>query len=421
MTQTPKKTTLDNGVRILTKNIPNARSVAMGIWVNVGARDESVTDNGMSHFIEHMLFKGTKNRTGYEIAKAFDAIGGQTNAFTSMENTCYHAKVIDSHTGIMADILSDIFLNSVFDESEIEKERPVIFQEISMVEDNPDEYIHTLSSRSYWGDNALGRSVIGNRENVTRFGSQTIKAFFAKYYQPDRIVITAAGNIDHDRLLELVGKTFSRLPSGNGFPERVTPESCSAIDINYKKLEQVHICVNTRGIGTPDPNRYAFSLMNTILGGNMSSRLFQKIREERGLAYSVYSYASSFEDTGMFGTYAGTDEAHGFEVVDLIIKEMRNIKTEKISDDDLKNAKEYTKGALLLASESIDNQMVRLAQNEINLGKQIPIEEIIREIEAVTAEKILELANTLFDTRHLALTTLGPLEEKEIFEDIFYL
>ena len=418
---TPEKTTLDNGVRVLTKNIPNARSVSMGIWVNVGARDEPVTDNGMSHFIEHMLFKGTKTRTGYEIAKEFDAIGGQTNAFTSMENTCYHAKVIDTHTRIMADILSDIFLNSIFDESEIEKERPVIFQEISMVEDNPDEYIHTLSSRSYWGDNALGRSITGNRENVTHFDSQSIKSFFSKYYQPGRIVISAAGNIDHGTLLDLVGATFNALAPGNGFPKRITPDSCSAIDINYKPLEQVHICLNTKGIGTPDPNRYIFSLMNTILGGNMSSRLFQKIREERGLAYSVYSYASSFEDTGMFGAYAGTDGDHGFEVVDLILKEMRSIKNEKISSEELNNAKEYTKGALLLASESIDNQMVRLAQNEINLGKQIPLGKIIQEIDAVTAEQIMELANTLFDSRHLSLTTLGPVDKKEIFEDIFYL
>ena len=418
---TPEKTTLDNGVRILSKKIPNARSVSMGIWVNVGARDESETDNGMSHFIEHMLFKGTRNRTGYEIAKEFDAIGGQTNAFTSMENTCYHAKVIDAHTEIMADILSDIFLNSVFDEAEIEKERPVIFQEISMVEDNPDEYIHTLSARSYWGDNALGRSVIGNRKNVTQFDSNAIKSFFSRYYQPDRIVISAAGNIDHGALLDLVGSTFNTLAKGNGFPQRITPESRSAIDINFKKLEQVHICLNTKGIGIPDPNRYIFSLINTVLGGNMSSRLFQKIREERGLAYSVYAYASSFEDTGMFGAYAGTDADHVFEVVDLILKEMRAIKNEKISSEELKNAKEYTKGALLLASESIDNQMVRLAQNEINLGKQIPLADIISEIDAVTDEHIMALAKDLFDSRHLSLTTLGPVKKKNMFKDIFYL
>ena len=414
-------TTLDNGVRILTKQIPNTRSVSMGIWVNVGARDESLADSGMSHFIEHMLFKGTQNRTGYEIAKEFDAIGGQTNAFTSMENTCYHARVIDSHAGVMADILSDIFLNSVFDPGEIEKERPVILQEISMVEDNPDEYVHTLSSRSYWGDNPLGRSITGSRETVNRFDTEKIKAYFKKYYQPRRIVISAAGNITHGAMLDLMGETFSTLSTGNGFPQRITPAPRSAIDINMRQLEQVHICVNTRGIGTPDSRRYAFSLMNTILGGNMSSRLFQKIREERGLAYSVYAYAASFEECGMFGAYAGTDAAHAFEVVDLILKEMRRIKTEKISREDLTNAKEYTKGALLLASESVDNQMVRLAQNEINLGHQVALEEITEKIDAVTAEEIMALAHEIFESRYLSLTTLGPVAEKKPFEDIFYL
>ncbi|MBA3029375.1 MAG: insulinase family protein [Desulfobacteraceae bacterium] len=421
MAASPEKTTLQNGIRILSKKIPGARSVSMGIWVNVGARDEQVTDNGLCHFIEHMLFKGTRKRSGFEIAKQFDAIGGQTNAFTSMETTCYHAKVIASHTAIMSDVLSDIFLNSLFDPSEIEKERPVIFQEICMVEDNPDEYIHTLASQSFWGNNSLGRSILGSRENVTRFDRKTIQTFFADYYQPDRIVIAAAGHIDHQQLLDRMGSEFDAIPRGAGFPNRVTPSTCAQVDINYKKLEQVHVCINTRGISISDDNRYALSLINTILGGNMSSRLFQKIREERGLAYSVYSYASSFEDTGMFGAYAGTDPHQVATVIDLILQEMRDIKNQKVLASELQNAKEYTKGSLLLASESIDNQMVRLAQNEINMGKQISMEKVIRKIDAVTEDHVMELARNLFDSNHLSLTTLGPVKKKDLPKDMVYL
>ena len=421
MTPSPEKTTLSNNVRLLSKKIPNARSVSMGIWVNVGARDETVAENGICHFIEHMLFKGTKTRSAFEIAKQFDAIGGQTNAFTSMENTCYHAKVIDSHTAIMADILSDIFLNSAFDPLEIEKERPVIFQEISMVEDNPDEYIHTLAAYSFWGDNALGRSVLGSRRNVDLFDSSGIRTFFSNNYQPDRILISAAGNIDHQYLVDLLAPVFENIPAGQGFPPRIPAKGSTRVDINYKKLEQAHICINTRGIPVSDENRYALSLINTILGGNMSSRLFQKIREERGLAYSVYSYASSYEDAGMFGAYAGVDGHQVPLVIDLILSEMRSVKNEGVSENELQNAKEFTKGSLLLASENMDNQMVRLAQNEINLGKQVPMEEVIKSIEAVRSEDILNLARDLFDAGELSLTTLGPVKKKEISNDLVHL
>ncbi len=421
MTESSKSTLLSNGIRILSKKIPHVRSVSMGMWVNVGARDESDLENGISHFIEHMLFKGTKKRTGYQIAKEFDAIGGHTNAFTSMENTCYHARVMDSRMNVMVDILSDIFLNSVFDEAEIEKERPVIFQEICMMEDNPEEYIHTLSSNCYWGDNALGRSVLGTRENVTRFDSKTIKTIFSNYYQPDRIVVSAAGNLDHDRLIDLVGPAFESLKPGNQFPKRITPPGYSRIDLNYKELEQVHICINTTGIGITDPRRYALSLMNTILGGNMSSRLFQEIREKRGLAYSVYSYLSSFEDTGMFGAYVGTDPDNSLTAVGLILKEMQSLKNKRVGSAELNDAKEYTKGSLLLASESIDNQMVRLAQNEIHFGKEIPIEEILDRIDAVSENDILNLTESLFTSSQLSLTLLGQIDNKAPFEDILTL
>ncbi|MGD2151383.1 MAG: pitrilysin family protein, partial [Desulfobacterales bacterium] len=301
------KTTLKNGIRIVSKKMPHIHSVSMGVWVNVGARDELSSENGLSHFIEHMIFKGTEKRTAFQIAKEFDSIGGQTNAFTSAENTCYHAKVLDTHLETMVDILSDIFLNSVFDEKEIENERAVIFQEIGMVEDSPDEYIHVLSGRNFWGDNSLGRSVLGTRENVADFNSHTIKRFFHKLYQPERIVISAAGNLEHNRLVDLIGPVFESIHPGNSFPERFTPQGRCKVNLHQRNLEQVHICLGTKGVSITDPRRYAYSLMNTIFGGNMSSRLFQEIREKRGLAYSVYSFISSYVDTGVFGASAAVN------------------------------------------------------------------------------------------------------------------
>ncbi len=415
------KTTLKNGIRVLTKNMPYTRSVSMGVWVNVGARDESASESGLSHFIEHMIFKGTRKRSAYQIAKEFDAIGGQTNAFTTMENTCYYARVIDSQMETMVDILSDIFVNSIFDSGEVDKERPVILQEIGMVEDSPDELIHMLSGRNFWGENPLGRSILGTPENVARFDAQTIENFFHRLYQPDRIVISAAGNLDHDRLVEMIGPVFETIKPSNGFPRRITPGICSVVDLNHRALEQMHICLSARGLSITDPRRYAGSLLNTILGGNMSSRLFQEIRERRGLAYAVYSFISSHVDTGMFGFYMGVDPKTARETTRLVLNELEKIKDDPVDAAELKGAMEYTKGSLLLASESADNQMVRCAQNEIHFGNEVALQDVIRKIEAITPQEIQDLANHLFDRSQMTLTLLGPLDsEKEAFEDILY-
>ena len=413
------KTTLKNGIRIVTKNMPYTRSVSMGVWVNVGARDESAPESGLSHFIEHMVFKGTHKRSAFQIAKEFDAIGGNTNAFTTMENTCYYARVIDSHTETMVDILSDIFVNSVFDPGEIDKERPVILQEIGMVEDSPDEYVHMLSGHNFWGENPLGRSILGTPENIARFDAQTLKNFFRRLYQPDRIIISAAGNIDHGHLIELVEPVFGTLQSRDSFPQRKTPRGCSVVDLNHRNLEQMHICLSARGLSITDPRRYACSLLNTILGGNMSSRLFQEIRERRGLAYSVYSFISSHVDTGMFGFYVGVDPRRAQETTQLVLDEIDRIKNEPVESSELNGAMEYTKGSLLLASESVDNQMVRSAQNEIHFGDDITLQSIIEKVEAVTAEEIRVLANELFNRKQMTLTILGPLDaDKKEFERI---
>lgn len=410
------KTELKNGIRILSKQIPSAYSVSMGIWVDVGARDESVEENGLSHLIEHMIFKGTKRRNAFQIAKEFDAIGGHTNAFTSMENTCFHAKVLDSHIPTMIDILADIFLNSVFDVTEIEKERPVILQEIGMVEDSPEEYIHVLSGNAYWGDNPLGRSILGSRENITRFGQEAVKNFFHRFYRPDRIVVSAAGNIEHAWLVDKLGISFESVERKIERFKRMTPDGLSTVDLHYKELELAHICIGTRGLSIKDPRRYALSLLNTILGGNMSSRLFQEIREQRGLAYSIYSFANSYVDTGMFGVYAGVDPARATQCIDLIIEEILKTQSQRVTQSELCNAKEYTKGNLLLSAESVDNHMVRLAQTDIHFGRYIPMKEVIEKIESVTADEILDVARSLFQSERFALTLLGPVDDKNAYE-----
>lgn len=405
---TINKTVLDNGVRIVSMAMPHVRSVSMGVWVHVGARDETDAESGLSHFIEHMIFKGTGRRNAFQIAKEFDAIGGQTNAFTSMEHTCYHARVLDTQLDTMVDILSDIFLNSVFDETEVARERPVIFQEIGMVDDNPEEWVHTMMGPAFWGRHPLGRSILGTRENILGFDSRVVKRFFNRLYQPERILIAVAGNVVHDRFVEMVGPFFSTISPGNGFAPRTPPIDGCAITSRHRDLEQTHICLGMPGLSVTDPRRFAASLLNTILGGNMSSRLFQKVREERGLAYSIYSFMASYADTGMLGVYTAVAPKDVDACIDLILEQIRRLKTETVPADALSDAKAFTKGNLLMAEESPDNQMMRLAQNEFYFDRYIPMQDVIDKIDAVTAEDLLALATQQWGCGQPALTMLGP-------------
>ena len=415
------KTVLDNSIRIVTKHVPQARSVAMGVWVNIGARDEKAEEGGLSHFIEHMIFKGTERRTALQIAKEFDAIGGQCNAFTSKENTCYYAKVMDTHVDTMVDLLSDIFLNSAFDPNEVERERRVILQEIKMLEDTPDEHIHVLLAQAVWGSHPLGRSILGTPETVIRFDSDTLKEYFSRAYQPERIVIAAAGNLEHGSFVESIARAFEVVQKGDHFPERTKPTMDWVATAHPKDLEQVHICLGSKGVHTTDPRRHACVLLNVVLGGNMSSRLFQEIRERRGLAYSIFSFASSYSDTGLLGVYVGVDKSNTQEVLRLIVKEMRRLKEKPINGSELRNAKEHLKGGVYLAAESTDNQMTRLAHNEINFGRHIPLEELVHNIERVTAEDILRLAQETCQDKAVSLALLGPIDEKESYEEILSL
>ncbi|MBI9075157.1 MAG: insulinase family protein [Desulfatibacillum sp.] len=407
-----RKTELQNGIRIVTKTMPHVRSVSMGVWVNVGARDEPLENNGMCHFIEHMVFKGTKRRSAFQIAAEMDAIGGNTNAFTGMEDTCYHGKVLDTHLPKLTDILADIFLNSVFQPEEFVRERAVILQEIGMQDDSPDDRVHMMTSEALFGEHPLGRSVLGSPENLLNFEARGLQDYLKEWYQPGRIIISAAGHLDHDDFHAQVGQAFEQLEPGPDLPSRTPPKPNPVLRFEYRDLEQVHMCLAAPGICSTDPRRFIYSLMNIILGGNMSSRLFQEVREKRGLAYSVYSFAPSFSDTGAMGVYAGVDPANVELTLDLIYKELNRLKDEMVSEQELQGAKEYVLGSVVMSSESTDNQMLRIAQNEINYGKYIPISESVKKIEAVTREQILELANELLEAP-LALAVLGPVKDSD--------
>jgi len=411
MDDTAATTVLANGVRITTLPMPYLRSVSMGVWVSAGARDENLAQSGLSHLIEHMIFKGTARRSAFDIAKQFDAIGGNCNAFTSLEHTCFHAKVMDVHLPTMVDILSDIFLNSVFQQDELEKERAVVLQEIGMVEDSPEEYIHVLAGANLWADHPLGRSILGTRENLRDFDTAAIKTFFARFYQPERIIIAAAGNLDHQRFTDLVGPVFADLPPGTHVLDRRAPVNCYRVQGVERDLEQVHLCLNSPGLPATDPGRFALALLNTILGGNMSSRLFQEVRERRGLAYAVYSFLSAYEDTGMLGVYAGVDPRQCLAVIDVVLEQMARLAGTPVSPAELDDAKQFAIGGLMLAAENNDNQMVRLAQAQIHFRDHIPLDRIVAGINAVTCEDIRGLAARLFCPDQMALTLLGPVAD----------
>lgn len=411
-----QKTTLKNGVRVLTYPIASARSVSMGVWVGSGARDEADPESGLSHFIEHMIFKGTRRRSAFDIAREFDAVGGLTNAFTAMENTCYHARVLDVHLPAMADILSDIFLNSVFDEEEMERERAVILQEIGMVEDTPDEWVHILNGQTVWGTDPLGRNILGSRENVLGFDRETVRSFFEHRYRPDRILIAVAGNTVHDRVLDLVGPAFEAIAPAPPLPYPESPVPIWRNAVFSKDIEQTHVLISTPGLSALDPDRFALSILNTILGGNMSSRLFQEIREKSGLAYAVYSFITTYRDTGLMGMYAAVAPEHALHCAELILAEMNRLQSTPVTGRELTGAKEFTRGNLLISSESVDNQMVRSAQNEMIYNREVPLEEVLGEVDAVTSEDLMDLARRIFVPGQLAVTVLGSGANASQFE-----
>jgi predicted Zn-dependent peptidase len=403
------KTTLSNRIKIISHKIPYIRSVTMGIWIDAGSRDEEPSEHGRAHFLEHMLFKGTHKRSAFELAKAFDAIGGNSNAFTSVEATCLFAQVMDENFSQMAEILADVFLNSRFDPDEIEHEKHVVFQEIEMFEENPEDFVMSLLDKKRWENHAIGRNILGSRKTIAPIGSNDLKHFFEKHYTPEKITIALAGNIDHDEAVDILGKAFEKIKASKYETEkRVKPGAQKGLVFVRKPIEQYHLCIGTDGFSKRDRNRFKASLFTTILGGNMSSRLFQEIREKRGLAYSIYSFFNQFSDTGMIGVYEAVSEENLIPSLKLVLKEIKKLKNKKASEGELESARSFTKGNLLLSMESTENLMVKLAQNEILYKRYIPFEETISEIEKITWNDIREMADRIFDRSTVTASVIGP-------------
>ena len=412
-----RKTVLKNGVRILSEKLEHYRSVSLGIWVNVGSREETSQENGISHFIEHMIFKGTRSRNSLDIAKQLDAIGGLSNAFTGKESTCFHSRVLDKHFSILSDILSDIFLNSIFDPGEMERERQVILQEINMVEVTPDEHVHVLFNHLFWMNHPLGMSILGTGETVSGIDKETILSYIKRFYTPDRIILSAAGNVDHDALLEYFQPLFDPLePTRENHP-RTIPDTHGGVRCYHKETEQVHICLGGKAPHLSSDLRFAAAILNTILGGSMSSRLFQEIREKRGLAYSVYSFLSAYIDTGMLGVYVGTDPKQLNRVLRVINKEIKKIQKGDISETDLAEAREQIIGGILLGAESTDTRMMRLAKNEYVFGRYVDFDEMVAQLEKVTVDEVLTVADETFREKEVSLVVLGPVKEEDIDMD----
>ncbi len=409
-----RKTVLDNGIRVISERLDHFRSVSLGIWVGVGSRDEVQEENGISHFIEHMIFKGTNTRTSLQIAKELDAIGGLSNAFTGSEYTCFHSRVLDKHIQTLADILSDIFLHSTFDPQEMNRERQVILQEINMIEDTPDEHIYVLFNEFFFMNHPLGMPVMGTPQTVSAIEKKTILTHIKRFHTPQQILLVAAGNVDHEALVDCFKPLFENLEPEEANQNRSAPEIHAGILSQHKDLEQVHICLGGKGPHLSGELRFAAAILNTILGGNMSSRLFQEIREKRGLAYSVYAFLTSYMDTGMLGIYLGTDPKEVNRALQVISREIRKIQDGDITNSDLAATKEHLIGSILLGAESTDSRMMRLAKNEYVFGRNISFEEVEEELGKVRVDDVVAVAKEIFKTGQVSLGTLGPFKKEDL-------
>jgi len=405
-----RRTVLPNGLIVLTERMDHLRSVAMGVWIKSGSRCEPAETNGISHFVEHMLFKGTRSRSAQLIAREMDAIGGNLDAFTGKETICFNVKSLADHVPVAMDILADLVLNPVFAPPDIERERGVILEEIKIDEDNPDVLVQELFTQSFWKGHPLGWPILGTTETVGRMGQQQLFDYHGNRFHGGNMIFSAAGNLEHDQFVDAVAKKFSPLSPGEPLTELSAPEPSARIVLRNKKaLEQVQICMGVPAPPITDQNRYSALVLNTVLGGGMSSRLFQTIREERGMAYSIYSDLSPYRDTGTLCVYAGTSAGKALEVVNLVLAEFRNLKENPLADEELKRAKDQLKGNLLLGLESSNSRMANLARQEMYFHKFFSVDELIARIDAVDAAKVQAMAQRLFDPDKIAVTLLGRL------------
>ncbi|HUO13928.1 MAG TPA: pitrilysin family protein [Verrucomicrobiae bacterium] len=413
-----RRQVLPNGLNVITEQMSHIRSASIGIWLQTGSRDEDPEWNGISHFIEHMVFKGTKHRSAEEIARQVDSIGGNMDAFTAKECICFNVKVLDEHIPTALDILSDLVLNPVFDATDIARERGVIMEEIKMDEDNPDYLVHEIFTQNFWKDHPLGKPILGTKETVKRFERQPIIDAYTHRFAPGNIIVSAAGHLDHGRFVELVTQKFEHMkPQTNGFHSTAPKVSSRIILRNKKALEQVQLCLGVPSHPIAHEKRHAGYILNTLLGGGMSSRLFQNIRERQGLAYSIYSDLNPYRDTGCLAVYAGTSLASAGKVVQSVVSEFRKLKTESVAEDELRRAKDQLKGSLMLSLESSTARMSNLARQEMYFDRYYDLDELIEKIEAVTAEDLISLANEFFKTESVAVTALGNLNGLKISRD----
>jgi len=407
---------LRNGLTVLTERMPGVRSVSIGIWLKCGSRDEPKRLNGASHFLEHLVFKGTENRSARQIALEMDSIGGQMDAFTSKEYTCFYAKVLDQHLPQTVELLSDIVQRPLFDEVELEREREVVLEEIKMVDDNAEELIYDLFADWFYPRHPLGRPIQGTAESVAALSRRQLLTFFKNIYRPENMLIVAAGNVDHDALVKQVTKAFSGLKPGPGLTPRVAPrqQRRGLVTASKKELAQVHLLMGLPVFPKDERGRFALHVYNAMLGGTMSSRLFHKIREERGLVYSVYSAVNGFADNGMLAIYAGTSPQKAREVMQLIVAELADLRDSGPTADELHVAKEHLKGSLMLALESTSSRMSNLARQEIYQKRQRSLEATLKGIEQVNASRVHEMAQLVVRSGELSLAAVGRVKQLKL-------
>ncbi len=404
------RTVLPNGVAVISEVMPHVRSVSIGVWIKAGSRHERAEQNGISHFIEHMVFKGTTTRSAEDIARTVDSVGGHLDAFTAKEMISFSCKVLDEHLPLAFDVISDLCLHPVFNPDDIQREQGVVLEELKMDEDNPDFLIHEIFSGNFWKDHALGKPIIGNKKTIKSFSREMLVDYYSRAYAPSNILVTAAGRANHEELMRLVERAFGELQPLPSAPQDGAPSTHAIISLRDKPaLEQVHLCLGVPGYPLAHERRYASYVLNTLLGGGMSSRLFQNIREKQGLAYAVYSELNPYRDTGCLSIYAGTSIESAERVVESIMKEFREIKDGQIAADELRRAKDHLKGSLMLSLESTSSRMANLARQEMYFGKFFSLDELIESIERVTTEHVQEIAVDCFNQKQIALTVLGNL------------
>jgi predicted Zn-dependent peptidase len=406
--------TLDNGLRLLTEQMTQVRSISIGVWLTRGSRHESAERGGIAHFVEHMLFKGTARRTAEDIAQAIDSIGGQLDAFTAKEYASYYIKVLDEHLPLAIDILSDIVMNPAFSADDIEREKRVVLEEIKMVEDTPDDLVHELFTQGFWENHPLGRPILGSPETVEALNADILRRYFTNVYTAPNLIVSAVGNLEHARVRDLVSERFAALPAaGESFGEQ-PPTVVPKVLIRNKELEQSHVCLGASSYPQQHGDRYVSYVLNTLLGGAMSSRLFQNIREKRGLAYAVFSGLSAYRDAGSFTVYAGCSNEAVSQVIDLIVEELRGVRETPIPAEELQRSKDHLKGSLMLGLESTASRMSHLARQEIYFDQQVGLDETLEGIERVTVDDVQRVAADVFKAGSLAATVLGNVNGLEL-------